>query len=63
MQIQIGKGIIIFLLLYRFKVLDITDGIDEPGGLKWDITLCLLLAWIIVFACIAKGVKTSGKVR
>ena len=25
------------------------------GDIKWDITLCLLLSWIIVFACLVKG--------
>ncbi|XP_067944082.1 sodium- and chloride-dependent taurine transporter-like [Watersipora subatra] len=47
---------------WMFRVLNISSGIQEAGQLKWDLSLCLLLAWIIVFACIAKGVKTSGKV-
>ena len=49
-------------LHFRNNVLKISDGIDSPGNIKWDLCLCLLLAWIIVFACISKGVKTSGKV-
>jgi len=32
------------------------------GEIKWDITLCLLLSWIVVFACLVKGIKSSGKV-
>ena len=32
------------------------------GEIKWDITLCLLLSWLIVMACLAKGIKSSGKV-
>lgn len=32
------------------------------GDIKWDLTLCNLLSWIIVFACLAKGIKSSGKV-
>lgn len=43
-------------------MLDISSGIDEPGIVKWDLALCLLLAWLVVFACISKGVKSSGKV-
>ena len=46
----------------RRKVLQISTGIDQMGSVKWDLTLCLLLAWIVVYFCIWKGVKSSGKV-
>ena len=32
------------------------------GGLKWDLSLCLLAAWLIVGLCLIKGVQSSGKV-
>uniref|UniRef100_A0A1I8J7H8 Transporter n=1 Tax=Macrostomum lignano TaxID=282301 RepID=A0A1I8J7H8_9PLAT len=35
---------------------------DPIGPPQWHVTLCLLLAWIIIYACLLKGVKTSGKV-
>lgn len=35
---------------------------DEPGGLKWWIVLCLLLSWTIVFFIVMKGIQSSGKV-
>lgn len=34
----------------------------EIGEIQWDLTLCLLLSWVIVFLCLMKGVKSSGKV-
>ena len=34
----------------------------DIGEIKWDLSLCLLLSWIIVFACLSKGIKSSGKV-
>lgn len=34
----------------------------EIGEIQWDLTLCLLLSWLIVFLCLMKGVKSSGKV-
>ncbi|KAK3865268.1 hypothetical protein Pcinc_029109 [Petrolisthes cinctipes] len=34
----------------------------QIGEIQWDLTLCLLLSWIIVFFCIMKGIKSSGKV-
>lgn len=39
-----------------------SKGIGDPGTVLWDQALCLLLAWIIVFLCLAKGVKGTGKV-
>ncbi|XP_006631949.2 sodium-dependent proline transporter isoform X1 [Lepisosteus oculatus] len=39
-----------------------SSGIGSPGGIRWNLCLCLLLAWIIVYLCILKGVKSSGKV-
>ncbi|KAM8974390.1 sodium- and chloride-dependent GABA transporter 2 [Pelodytes ibericus] len=44
------------------RVLNISDGIDNLGGLQWELALCLLLAWIICYFCIWKGVKSTGKV-
>jgi len=40
----------------------LSSGIDEPGALKWDLALCLLLVWLVCFFCIWKGVKSTGKV-
>ncbi|GFR91172.1 sodium- and chloride-dependent taurine transporter-like [Elysia marginata] len=44
------------------KVLGLSSGVGEPGNIKWDLALCLLLAWIVVYFCICKGIKSSGKV-
>nr|KAG5686855.1 hypothetical protein BaRGS_003545 [Batillaria attramentaria] len=42
-------------------VLDITGGVYHMGELRWQLALCLLLAWVLVCICLAKGIKTSGK--
>uniref|UniRef100_A0A670IFF7 Transporter n=1 Tax=Podarcis muralis TaxID=64176 RepID=A0A670IFF7_PODMU len=39
-----------------------SSGIGDPGRIRWNLCLCLLLAWVIVYLCILKGVKSSGKV-
>lgn len=44
------------------RVLRISSGIDEIGTLHWDLVLCLLLAWVLCYFCIWKGVKSTGKV-
>lgn len=48
--------------LCRRRVLKISDGIQHVGSLRWELALCLLLAWIICYFCIWKGVKSTGKV-
>ncbi|XP_039607910.1 sodium- and chloride-dependent GABA transporter 2-like isoform X1 [Polypterus senegalus] len=44
------------------RVLNISGGIDKLGSLNWEMALCLLLAWIICYFCIWKGVRSAGKV-
>jgi SNF family Na+-dependent transporter len=44
------------------NVLHLTDGIDEVGELRWQLVICLILAWILVYFCLWKGIKSSGKV-
>ncbi len=47
---------------FRRKVLSISSGVDELGSVKWDLALCLLLSWTIVYFCLWKGIKWTGKV-
>ncbi|EDV20631.1 uncharacterized protein TRIADDRAFT_50950 [Trichoplax adhaerens] len=44
------------------EVLKISSGIGQPGEVRWHLALCLLLAWIVIYFCIFKGIKSSGKV-
>nr|XP_012603736.1 sodium- and chloride-dependent GABA transporter 2 isoform X2 [Microcebus murinus] len=44
------------------RVLKISDGIQHLGALRWELALCLLLAWVACYFCIWKGVKSTGKV-
>ncbi|KAL0861311.1 hypothetical protein ABMA27_008869 [Loxostege sticticalis] len=46
---------------YR-EALDAAPSIEEPGVPRWWIVLYLLLAWIIVFFIVMKGIQSSGKV-
>ena len=43
-------------------MLDLSDGIDSLGNVKWDLLLSLLAAWVLIFCCLCKGVQSSGKV-
>lgn len=44
------------------RVLEKTSGIEDPGGLHWELFGCLLLGWVIIFLCLVKGIKSTGKV-
>ncbi|KAI3369415.1 hypothetical protein L3Q82_007635 [Scortum barcoo] len=46
---------------WQRRVLNISTGIENLGNIQWDLSLCLLLAWIICYFCIWKGVRSTGK--
>ncbi|GCC32759.1 solute carrier family 6 member 4a isoform X1 [Chiloscyllium punctatum] len=39
-----------------------SSGLDDLGGICWQLALCLFLIFVVVYFSIWKGVKTSGKV-
>ncbi|XP_041844103.1 sodium- and chloride-dependent transporter XTRP3-like [Melanotaenia boesemani] len=46
---------------YR-ETLNISSSIEVNGGIHTGQTLCLLLAWVITYLFILRGVKSTGKV-
>lgn len=46
---------------WRRRVLNISSGIEELGSIQWELCLCLLLAWVICYFCVWKGVRSTGK--
>lgn len=44
-------------------VLRRSNSLEEMGLPHWSLTLCLLLAWVLVGICIIQGIKSSGKVE
>ena len=47
----------------RRYILAISNGIDEPGEIRLPLATTLLIAWAVVYFCLYKGIKSSGKVR
>ncbi|KAL2095058.1 hypothetical protein ACEWY4_009777 [Coilia grayii] len=47
---------------FNHKVLERTSGLEQPGILRWELFLLLVVAWILIYLCIFKGVKSTGKV-
>ncbi|MED6266539.1 hypothetical protein CHARACLAT_003098 [Characodon lateralis] len=47
---------------FKYRMLGQTSGVEETGTLRWELFLILILAWILIYLCIFKGVKSTGKV-
>ncbi|XP_013379913.2 sodium-dependent proline transporter [Lingula anatina] len=45
---------------WQSAVLGMSSGIDNLGTVKWELLICLILAWALTFVCLCKGVKSSG---
>ena len=46
---------------YR-ETLDIAPNVDAGGEVNWWVVVSLIVAWVIVFLCMIKGIASSGKV-
>ena len=44
------------------RVLGITKGMEDLGGMQWELFGTLVLGWIIVYLIIMKGIQSSGYV-
>ena len=45
------------------ETLNVSESIEETTTWNWKITLCYITAWIVIYVCIIRGIKSSGKVR
>lgn len=54
-----------FLFHSRRHVLQIhrSKGLQDLGGISWQLALCIMLIFTVTYFSIWKGIKTSGKVR
>ncbi|ELU15127.1 hypothetical protein CAPTEDRAFT_142937 [Capitella teleta] len=46
---------------YENHILQQTDGIEDQGSIIWQLALILLLSWVLVYLCLFKGVRWTGK--
>ncbi|XP_065064928.1 sodium- and chloride-dependent GABA transporter 1-like isoform X2 [Rhopilema esculentum] len=43
-------------------VLQITESIGDMGEMRVELVFCLIIGWVLVYLCLFKGIKSSGKV-
>ena len=65
--VHISMSMFIYLCLCLFlisrKVLSRSGSIGELVAVKWDLAITMLAAWLLLFICLIKGIKSSGKVN
>ncbi|XP_064621797.1 sodium-dependent proline transporter-like [Lineus longissimus] len=47
---------------WQYNVLELTDGIETLGGFRWQLVLCHISGWVLLFVCLFKGIRSTGKV-
>ncbi|XP_060075552.1 sodium- and chloride-dependent glycine transporter 2-like [Ylistrum balloti] len=47
---------------WEYKVLELTENIDNIGGIRWTLLLCNAAVSTAVFLCVFRGIKMSGKI-
>ncbi|KAJ1357993.1 hypothetical protein KIN20_016289 [Parelaphostrongylus tenuis] len=50
------------MYFWNRQALDTTGSIGEFGGFNPHITISLVVAWVLIYLCVMKGIKSSGKV-
>ncbi|KAI0240679.1 Sodium- and chloride-dependent glycine transporter 1 [Lamellibrachia satsuma] len=47
---------------FHNHMLEISEGFHDMGLPRWQLVLCLLLAWMVICICLIRGIRTSGRV-
>ncbi|XP_046360333.1 sodium- and chloride-dependent glycine transporter 1-like [Haliotis rufescens] len=47
---------------WQYNMLQMSSGVTEVGNIQWHLLLCFMGAWLLIFLCLMKGVKSLGKV-
>ncbi|XP_050420522.1 sodium- and chloride-dependent GABA transporter 2-like isoform X2 [Adelges cooleyi] len=44
------------------RVLMLSSGIEQIGGIQWELLICLAVSWIMIYKILGKGLSQSGKI-
>ncbi|PVD38280.1 hypothetical protein C0Q70_00891 [Pomacea canaliculata] len=59
---EIMMTLSLLIHLIRKEILWMSDGIDQGGTVQWELLLCNLACFAIVFGVLYKGIQSLGKV-
>ncbi|CAF1020392.1 unnamed protein product [Rotaria sp. Silwood1] len=62
-RIQYRKPVLPTDDYFNNYILNKSPGMGFISTIEWPLVLCLLGAWTLVFICLCRGIKTSGKLR
>lgn len=57
-----GKTVDAVVEFWERRILHISDGVDNPGCLVWQLVLSLFVVWLLVYLCVWRGISWMGKV-
>ena len=43
------------------RALNVSSGFEEIGSLRLELLGCLVIMWVLIFICVFKGIKSTGK--
>ncbi|XP_053377145.1 sodium- and chloride-dependent creatine transporter 1-like isoform X2 [Mercenaria mercenaria] len=61
-NVTVGPPVDAVVEYWERRVLNMSNGIQEPGSLVPGLTVALLVAWVLVYLCICRGVRWTGKI-
>jgi solute carrier family 6 GABA transporter-like protein 1 len=47
---------------WLYRVLNMTDGIENQGSIRWELVITLFITWVVIYFCIWRGIKWTGKI-
>ena len=43
------------------RALNVSSGFEDIGSLRLELLGCLVIMWVLIFICVFKGIKSTGK--
>ncbi|XP_021372488.1 sodium- and chloride-dependent GABA transporter 2-like isoform X1 [Mizuhopecten yessoensis] len=47
---------------WRYRTLQMSDSIESPDGIVMELVMCSIVVWILLYLCVCRGIKVTGKI-